>query len=296
MRDEHWGTFSIFDHRDPVFRRALVLFDRVVIPVPDRPMYDITEEELDSLSADVDYLVEHGAAVRYPWSSAAFQSWQTDVIREALSVTPRDNLFDSRLLLQQKAVDLKPADIGDVVAVPVYGARNGYDASLKAFAGSPEQLLTLELAQYLTVPDADVPLQALVDLRARPAFRSAMDALRRWEGRVLPEALSEKTDRHVRAAANDFANMLRRYEEAIAEAQFTKKKACVVSILALGAAASVALTGGAAIAVLSSAAPALFALKEADKPCWKKVRDTDFAPAGVIYEANEAFARYRHGA
>ena len=296
MPDEHWGTFSIFDYRDPVFRRSLVLFDRVVVPVPERPMYDIGQEELDSLSADVDYLVEHDAAVRYPWSSTHFQDWQRNVIREALSVAPRDNLYDSRLLLQQKAAELRPATVQDVVAVPVYGARSGYDASLAELAsGAPEQL-TLELAQYLTVPAADVPLDVLVELRARPSFRAAMESLRRWEARVLPEVLSESAPRKVRAAANDFGNMLRRYEEAMGEAQFGKQKACVVSLLSVGAAVAAACSGGAAITVLSAAVPALFALKEADKPSWKRVRDTEFAPAGVIYEANEAFKLYQHGA
>ena len=46
-----FGTFSIFDHRDPVFRKALILFDRVVIPVPGRPIYDTSHAELSRLSA-----------------------------------------------------------------------------------------------------------------------------------------------------------------------------------------------------------------------------------------------------
>lgn len=123
-----------------------------------------------------------------------------------------------------------------------------------------------------------------------------MESLRKWEERVLPEVLSESSARKVRAAASDFANMLRRYEEAIAEARFGKQKACVVSLLSVGATVAAAFAGAGAITVLSSAAPCLFALKEAAKPSWKKVRDTEFAPAGVIYESNEAFKRYRHGA
>src|SRR6267142_1760973 len=158
MKDEYWGTFSIYDHRDPVFRKALILFDRVVIPVPDRPIYDITQQELDELSTAVDYLVENQAAVRYPWSSVLFQDWQKNLTREALSIMPRDQLFDSRLLLQQQAVSRKPPDVDEVIAVPVYGAREGYDAAVTAIARNPQQLLTLELAQYLTVPTADVPL------------------------------------------------------------------------------------------------------------------------------------------
>jgi hypothetical protein len=291
-REEYWGTFSIFDHRDKVFRRALVLFDRVVMPVPDRPMYDITEQELDELSADVEYLVKNDAAVSYSWNSSSFQDWQANVIREALTVGPRDSLFDSRMLLQQRASDLKPPDVEEVIAVPVYGARSVYDNSKTEFT-TPHQCLMFELAQYLSVPCTDVPLQDLIALRQKPAFRSALEAMRKWEDRVLPEVLSDKSPKKITAAANDFARMLGRYEEAMSEARFNKQKACVVSLLAVTAGVAAAVAGGPAIALLSAAAPALYALKDADKPSWKDVRDKDFAPAGVIYEANQVLDRYR---
>ena len=32
---EYWAIFSIYDYRTPRFRQALMLFDKVVISVPD---------------------------------------------------------------------------------------------------------------------------------------------------------------------------------------------------------------------------------------------------------------------
>jgi hypothetical protein len=49
---ETWATFSIIDHRNPVYRQSLALFDRIVVPVPPMPIGDQTQEELDQLEAE----------------------------------------------------------------------------------------------------------------------------------------------------------------------------------------------------------------------------------------------------
>jgi hypothetical protein len=294
MTDEYWGTLSIYDHRFSVFYKALVLFDRIVIPVPKQPIYDITEQELEALDADAQFLAEHDAAVRYSWSPEAFDKWCKDLVREALAAGTRDALYNSRLMLQHRAVDLKPMHVEEVVAVPVYGARDGYDSAIEQLAPLPEQLLTLEIAQNITVPSGPVPLEVVVDLRARPAFRAAMHSLRKWQTNTLPEVATERSRQTVRAAARDFEHMIKRYEEAIQEGRFQKQKACVVSILVLAGATAAAVSGASPIlSILASAAPALYSLAEAKKPAWKRVQDKDYAAAGVIYEANEAFKRYR---
>ena len=64
MSEEYWATFSIFDHRELVYRNALALFDKVVMPVPTAPISSLKQEEIDALSADADYLQEKNAAVR----------------------------------------------------------------------------------------------------------------------------------------------------------------------------------------------------------------------------------------
>ena len=46
MEKEQWGTLSIYDHRSDLFLKSLILFDRLVIPVPKKPIYSIDEQEL----------------------------------------------------------------------------------------------------------------------------------------------------------------------------------------------------------------------------------------------------------
>lgn len=281
MDKEQWGTLSIFDHREPLFLRSLVFFDRTVMPVPTQPMYDITEEEIERLTADAEYLEAHDAAVIHPWDSEVFQDWQHDLIREVLTVRERDSLYDSRLMLQELAPD-------DVVATPVYGARQGYEEASRKIENVPVDLLTLELTQRLSVPDADVPLSEIVELRSRPSFQSALRGLRKWRLSVLPNLIADPGEGAARAAGRDLDRMMSRYEEAMADSRMKKRRACVVSVLALGA----AVTGTAGMmGILAAAAPTAFAVSDSMKPFWKEVRDTDFAAAGVLYEAQEVLDR-----
>lgn len=82
MSDEYWSAFSIFDHRGPLYRKALVLFDRVVMPVPTAVVRNskqelvIDQQEIDALSTDADYLVKEGAAIRFDWDINEFYKWR----------------------------------------------------------------------------------------------------------------------------------------------------------------------------------------------------------------------------
>jgi hypothetical protein len=61
---EYWATFSIYDHRSQLYRQALTLFDRAVVPVPTRPFGTPTDDEIEQLAGEVDFLAARGAAVR----------------------------------------------------------------------------------------------------------------------------------------------------------------------------------------------------------------------------------------
>ena len=65
MSDESGATFSIYDHRTPLYNRALLLFDRIVVPVPTSPFGNISASEIEKLSADVAYLAKNDAAIRF---------------------------------------------------------------------------------------------------------------------------------------------------------------------------------------------------------------------------------------
>lgn len=139
MADEYWATFSIFDHRGPLYRKALVFFfDRVVMPVPTVPVGNLKQPEIDALSADADYLANSGAGVRFDWNPDEFFAWLEGIVNqdslhgEALAkVLANDPPYATRLQVSQKytgiAKELLPAGVDSVTAVPVYGTPETYE-------------------------------------------------------------------------------------------------------------------------------------------------------------------------
>ena len=290
MVSEHWGTFSIYDHREPIFLNSLVLFDRVVIPIPEYQIGDLTYQEIDRLHADATYLEQNGAAVICPLKQGEFQEYQNAIIKEGLTVQKRDLLYDTRLMLKTRAEDLKPKSVYEINAVPVYGVREQFLDAYSKIAPITSDSLLLEISQELTVPNENTPLESIIKLREKDSFKSARKALREWQVKKIPDLLTENSEKHILLAKEEFKEMLRRYEEEINKSTFDKSKVVVNSVLAIGAAFSAAMGQiPTAIAFISGLAPNLFSLKESFAPTWKDLRDKNFEAAGVIYEANRIF-------
>jgi hypothetical protein len=288
MSDEQWATFSIYDHRQPLYRQALLLFDRIVVPIPTTPYADLTEAEIDALRADIEYLENHDAAVPFDWDPLTFQEWQKSVASEALAQTlSRDPLYATRLQLVDQALPLMPSGVDSVVAVPVYrDAATFHDSAEELRNDGLQDVLLLEVVlPRLPIPAADTPLQPLIDLRSSASFREATYNLRKWQAKVLPELIGNTAHRekHVRAAAADFDRWVKQYAEALSDANFAKIKTVVVSVLAVGAVLS-PLTKP-LVAALSAVASPLFSLRELHKPSWKIVSEKQCAPAAIVFES-----------
>jgi hypothetical protein len=268
----------------------LILFDRIVIPIPESPFGALNNQELDKLNKDAEKLVKSNAAVIYKWSPDKFQEWEKETIREALMIKKSDKQYHTRLQLLTQVDDLKPNDVEYISAVPVYGARKEFEeAYSKITLGAPDNL-TIELSQLISVPEVIgdyFPLDEIIELRTEESFQSARRALRDWQIKKMPEVIGENSEKQIRLGKEEFEQMLLRYEEEIKKGKFGKTKIIVTSLLALGALFSAAMGQvPAAIALMSGAAPHLFSLKESLTPAWKDIRDKKFEAAGVIYEAN----------
>src|SRR5262249_13837226 len=137
---ETWATFSIIDHRKPVYRQALAFFDKIVVPIPPNPIGDQTQAELDQLRTEIDYLKEQKADESLEWDSNAFQEWRRPYLAEATSAKiNRDIFMDTRLMGAEKMQRENPG----VQAVPVYSGKKQFDDA-KASLMQIEEALTLE--------------------------------------------------------------------------------------------------------------------------------------------------------
>ena len=285
MTDECWATFSTIDHRSPMYRRALVLFDRIVVPMPSRPVGDQTEQELEQLAADVAYLERHDAAVGARWDSQEFQSWRRPFMAEAVAGKLNRNIFhDSRLMLMEKAELMKPPGVEEVVAVPVYSGAESLQQTLDSLM-SVQQALNVEIMHRLPVPADDTPLSDLVGLRRKASFMASMRDLRRWQQRVLPEIDAARSKpAAIRAAMQAFDQAVAKYREAMNDARFKKAEVGLCVIIAIGT----ALAGHLTVAALAGATPKLFSLRELMRPSWKQVAEKDCAFAGVVYDVQHS--------
>jgi hypothetical protein len=269
---ETWATFSIVDHRAPVYRQALALFDRIVVPVPPQPIGDQTSEELTQLAAEIKYLASHGAAALHQWSSNAFEEWRRPLLAEAVATRlNRDAFLDTRLMLAETFTS------GEVQAVPVYNGNEHYLRSRQELYQA-EDALTVEILQRLPVPNYDTPLENLVELRKKAAFRTALDDLLEWKRLQLPAiVLAKERPRAIANAMRDFDKYTRAYAEAM-ESEGYKTAGSVASIF-------FALATG---EVLGAIKEGLVSFRELREPCWKKVSAMKCAPGGVVYHFKQA--------
>lgn len=287
MADEYWATFSIYDHRGSLYRRSLALFDRVVIPVPKKPIGNQTEEELDALKADVDYLVGEDAAVGFDWDSDKFHDWQKSIDREILAtVLAKDKLYATRFLLKEKFNDLSqeelPKGVDSVTALPVYGTRARYDTVVKELEHDVAEKLTLEVVmENIPMPGDHVGLPEIIELRKRDDYKESLEALRRWQRDQIPKMLKQGDPKELREAAQDFKRLVTKYEKAMSNAKYDKLTTAVCSVLAVGA--TLAVGAAPLLVTMSGVAPAVFSFRTLITPCWKQVADKECAPAGVVY-------------
>jgi len=292
MSEEYWATFSIFDHRELIYRNALALFDKVVMPVPTAPIGGLKQEEIDALSADADYLQEKQAAVRYDWDLDEFNAWRDEktgvasVDGAALArVLVKDPPWATRLQLSEKARSLADTLHGGkpVIAVPVYGSSERYDASTDNLWTAEKATLEIILKQF-PVPARESSLESIITLRQEEQFQKSLSGLRKWQAEVVNQCILREIDKVIPKAEAELKQWLQDYEEAMAKAKVKKTVTTTVSLVAIGAAVA---AGGAPIMMGAKLASPLWALKQASKPCWAELADKPYAPAGVIYAASQ---------
>jgi len=204
MNRQYWGTFSIYDHRSDYYRPSLLLFDRVVMPVPTHLWRGLTNrEELEQLESEAKWLEDQGCAVCCEWDPAAFTEWQTKELNASTATTlstrvqaavrAGDAQLNTRYQLQwlvdSGAIRLPDVSPADVTTMPVFESRQAY------LGLEPERLdidaarqATLELIiDAFPVPAPDTPLESIIDLRKRNFVRHQVGKLRAWQLELLED-------------------------------------------------------------------------------------------------------------
>jgi hypothetical protein len=289
MSHEYWGALSIFDYRRPIFRQALVTFDRLVLPVPTDVIVDLTEEEISRITEDAMLLARHDAAVPISWSP---KEWECGVVGKLTTCIITNNPEqETRIGLTDYVADRLEEFAPGVTrtAIPVYCSHYSYEKMVQARLS--EEMIVFEiLMEDVLLPAEDVPLSAILKLRSRDKFRRAIAELRRWQTQIIKELVAASADNKLREvtivkAAQDLKLWSQQYREEMKNERFKKVEVGILSLLGVGSA--LALGTGPLISTLAAIAPPLFRFRELFKPCWMHVASKQCAPAAIIYEASK---------
>lgn len=288
MSTEYWGTFSIYDHTTAVYRRALVMFDRVVIPVPTAPFGRLTEPMIDALSADVDYLVAKGRCVRFDWDPAEFNEWVREQAGKSLAnYLGRDPQADTRYQLQYQIEQNRLPNVAnlpdDRVVLPVAGSVEELEAN-----ADERNVLHIVLGK-LAVPSPDAPLDDICRLRDTEGFATSLRKMRVWQDDLVLELLRANTEREkeviLRRARARLDDWIATYSRLIRDAGLARDHATVTTVATVGGGLAAGPLGfGKVLEGIGRALGILVALR----PSWRAVADDECSPAGVIYHSRSA--------
>ncbi len=301
MSDEYWATFSIYDQQQAaLYRQALLLFDRVVIPVPTKQVGKLTQQQIDQMAQEAIYLESEGAGVFFEWKPEEFYEWQKRTIedeavdREMLAAFLQNNPpMATRMQLSnhyQKAIpDLLPAGVESVIALPVYGSLAGFNALTDTIRKEdPYEQMTLEIImKHLPIPSDDTPLEEILRVRQSEHYQKALLAMRIWQMKTVGELLTNFSERKYKMAKAEFEKGLQDYRDAMKDAGWEKLETGAISLLVVGGVLAGEIKENPLLTALAELASPLFSIKKVIKPSWKHAQHDSFAPAGVIYVAEQ---------
>jgi len=298
MKDEYWATFSIYDHRTALYRQALVLFDRIVVPVPTRTVGSLTAQEIDRVEKEVEYLQARGAAKKVDWDPDEFAQWrqqveaaeagqQEAIARRLVNDPPHLTRLQLKEKTDKQVSALLPPDVISVTAVPVYSTPQAYDISSADLSCHwVAEKVTLEVVlKQIPVPAESASFNDILRLRDSASFQASLAALRQWQRKTVGELLQENDEASARRAAREFSEMTRKYTESLADAKYEKVTTTITSMLALGAAFGAA--AGPLVGTLAAVASPVFSIRKLLRPCWKDLEEKQCFPAGVVYNAQQ---------
>lgn len=295
-KDECWGTFSIYDHRSAAYKQSLLYFDRIVVPVPNAPIFDLSEPEIERLRTEVKFLESEGVARLVEWDQAEFENWRDN--RETRGVGASEGLarrlvgdppYQTRLMLKEET-DRKldtlrtETEALSITAVPVYPAKHRFDAAAHAFEGYlPEQLTVDVILRALPLPSPESSFEDILRVRSEKSFQKSLLALRRWtQSNVVPRP-GEDPPTTARRAASQLQDLADRYRDALTEARYNKISGTITSVLAIGAVA--ASHADPVLKILAGLAAPTLSFRSLLRPCWKDLQETQSFAAAVICEA-----------
>lgn len=306
---ERWGTFSVRDHMTKApFVSDVLLYDRLVIPVPDPNEKSAEEQKFwkrfnpDELNNCLNILkiktpLDDGLALTVPWDKSKRDRFSNKMSTASALATQQRNpdagyymdpFAMTRQLIKNEFLPAEPKDVSKVWALAAYGSAEEFNKA--AEASDPDKrrdrLAALISHRFLTPAKNDPKhelLKKAVDLATSDTFRKKRAALYEWQEDIIEENVRDEK------AINEMEKKLADYNTAIENSFDTVNEKFVFTLIPIGLGAAGALLSGAALPLVLVAAGGLVQLARFwrfdSKP---KIDAGDADAAAMIHDARKA--------
>jgi hypothetical protein len=133
-----WGCYSVADHLEPrAFVADLLLYDRLVVPVPAEDDRARWEKQWDPGRQDVLLGILGGFAERVEWSGALRGQFEREWSPGELALDIDESPYRMTRRIISEHLQAKVADEGDVRAVAVYAKPDRFDRDWKLARAMP---------------------------------------------------------------------------------------------------------------------------------------------------------------
>lgn len=207
---ERWGTFSVRDHLgESPFVSDVLLFDRLVIPVPDASTtefwrgYDPVRQEACLKVLGVKTNEKDGLALTVPWNASKRERFKSRMSTAAALATQQrtpdqayylDPFEMTRQLVKDEFLPALPTGVSKAWTVAAYASAHAFRDETQATDPQRRRKLASILTHRFLAPTGADPKQELlkraVDLATTDAFRMKRSKFYEWQEEVIEEGIT----------------------------------------------------------------------------------------------------------
>jgi hypothetical protein len=305
---ERWGTFSVRDHMtDAPFVSEVLLYDRLVIPVPDPA--DKSPDELEfwkkygpELLTDCLSILkvktdkEDGLALAVPWDHVKRERFKNRMSVAAAFATqqrcPEQGYYNdpfemTRQLIKEEFRPALPPGVSKAWTVAAYTSADAFrQENSAADPDRGRRLAALISHRFLTPTEKDPNhelLKKAIDLAKTPGFHRKREAFYEWQEGIIEENVSDEK------AFEEMEKLLGELNEATRKAFSKVAERFLFTMIPIGLGMTGALVAGTKEGIVLAAAGGLVQLARFWRFDRKPVIEAgDLDAAAMIHDAQKA--------
>ena len=303
---ERWGTFSVRDHMsDAPFLSDVLLYDRLIIPVPPKNMspdedefwkkYDPKRLQSCLNILKVKTAKEDGLALTVPWDTSKRERFKNRMsVASALATQERspeqgyylDPFAMTRQLIKDEFLPALPPGVSKAWTVAAFNSADRYHEEVAAADPDQRRRLAARISFRFLTPVGSDPnhelLKRAVDLATTDDFRRKRAAFYEWQKGIIQDEITDEK------AIEELERLLKEYNKATKEALKDVAVRFAYMLIPIGLGMAGALIAGPAIGIVLSGTSGLVELARFWKFDRKPFIDAcDLDGAAMIHDARD---------